>query len=397
MLTRILGLSTVAALAIGCAAATNAQTNSAPDAVRTETPIKHVIALIGENHSFDNVFATYRSKRDHFVSNLLSRRIVNPDGMPGPAAAEAAQSVVNIPLPSTYFMGTGFTKTPYLPFLPTPELGGAPNVPISLAQLLMELQTNPAAVQPPFDNTISDAQLAVIEPALETSDLFLLRTGATGAAGKTGPDTRVSHYNMLPNTVFQLTGPSLPYDAYSGDMVHRFYQMWQQSDCNVKNAAPVNPAGCLHDLYPYVGIERGDDSGSNAMGFFNVLKGDAPVMNKLAQEYALSDNFHQAIMGGTAANHVALGTGDAIFWTPFPGFPEPPAGIADPDPQSPTSDKYRVDGAWSNCSDASQPGVAAIVNYLATLPYRPDRNCEAGHFFMLNNLRPGFFPNGVPD
>ena len=73
MLTRILGLSTVAALAIGCAAATNAQTNSAPDAVRTETPIKHVIALIGENHSFDNVFATYRSKRDHFVSNLLSR------------------------------------------------------------------------------------------------------------------------------------------------------------------------------------------------------------------------------------------------------------------------------------------------------------------------------------
>ena len=121
------------------------------------------------------------------------RRIVNPDGMPGPAAAEAAQSVVNIPLPSTYFMGTGFTKTPYSPFLPTPELGGAPNVPISLAQLLMELQRNPAAVQPPFDNTISDAQLAVIEPALETSDLFLLRTGATGAAGKTGPDTRVSH------------------------------------------------------------------------------------------------------------------------------------------------------------------------------------------------------------
>jgi phospholipase C len=397
MLTRILGLSTVAALAIGCAAATNAQPNGAPDKIATGTPIKHLIVLIGENHSFDNVFATYRSKRDHFVSNLLSRRIVNPDGMPGLDAAEAAQSVVSIPLPSTYFMGTGITKTLYSPYLPTPELGGAPNHPTNLTELLTGLQTNPAAVQPPFDNTISDAQLAAIEPALETSDLFLLRTGATGAAGTTGPDTRVLHYNMLPNTVFQLTGPTLPYDSYTGDMVHRFYQMWQQSDCNVKNATRTDPAGCVRDLYPYVGIERGGDSGSNSMGFFNVLEGDAPVLNKLAQEYALSDNFHQAIMGGTAANHVALGTGDAIFWTTFNAITAPPGHIADPDPQSPTSDKYEADAEWTNCSDSSQPGVAAIVNYLATLPYHPDRNCEVGHFYTLNNLRPGFLPNGVVD
>ena len=26
----------------------------------TTTPIKHVVVIIGENHSFDNVFATYR-------------------------------------------------------------------------------------------------------------------------------------------------------------------------------------------------------------------------------------------------------------------------------------------------------------------------------------------------
>ncbi len=103
-------------------------------------------------------------------------------------------------------------------------------------------------------------------------------------------------------------------------------------------------------------------------------------------------------MGGTAANHVALGTGDAIFWTAFNGIATPPANrIANPDPQSSTSDKYKADREWSNCADSSQPGVSAIVRYLSTLPYHPDRNCEVGHFYMLNNLRPGFLPNGVID
>jgi phospholipase C len=390
------GAAVIALLAVGPWSAAPAE-DGATSTAKTVTPIKHLIVLIGENHSLDNVFATYRPKHGRSISNLLARGIINQDGSPGPNAAEASQFQVNPPLPASYFMGTGFTSTLYSPYLPTPELGHAPNRAISLTELLQGIQTNPAAVQPPFDNTISDAQLAAIEPALESSDLFLLRTGATGAAGTTGPDTRVTNFNTLPNTGFQLTGPSLPYDSYTGDMVHRFYQMWQQSDCNVKDATAVDPAGCLRDLYPYVGIERGDDSGANSMGFFNMRNGDAPVLRKLAKEYTLSDNFHQAIMGGTAANHVALGTGDAIFWTPFNGISVPPGQIADPDPQSPTSDKYQADAAWSNCSDSSQPGTAAIVKYLASLPYHPDRNCEVGHFYMLNNLRPGFLPNGVID
>jgi hypothetical protein len=82
---------------------------------------------------------------------------------------------------------------------------------------------------------------------------------------------------MLPNTVFPLTGPKLPYDSYTGDMVHRFYHMWQQSDCSVKTVTRANPSGCFGDLYPYVGIARGDDTGANSMGFFNMHEGDAPV------------------------------------------------------------------------------------------------------------------------
>jgi hypothetical protein len=46
--------------------------------------------------------------------------------------------------------------------------------------------------------------------------------------------------------------PNLPYDSYVGDTTHRFYQMWQQSDCSIRNATEDNPTGCLNDLYPFV-------------------------------------------------------------------------------------------------------------------------------------------------
>ena len=53
-----------------------------------------------------------------------------------------------------------------------------------------------------------------------------------------------------------------------------------------------------------------DREGARALGFYNVQAGDAPYFKYIADTYAMSDNFHQAIQGGTEANHVALGTGD---------------------------------------------------------------------------------------
>ncbi|GAC1432729.1 MAG: hypothetical protein NVS1B11_18780 [Terriglobales bacterium] len=50
----------------------------------TATPIKHVIVLIGENRTFDHVFATYQPKNGESISNLLSKGIINADGTPGP-------------------------------------------------------------------------------------------------------------------------------------------------------------------------------------------------------------------------------------------------------------------------------------------------------------------------
>jgi phospholipase C len=85
-------------------------------------------------------------------------------------------------------------------------------------------------------------------------------------------------------------------------MVHRLFHMWQQSDCDVRNATPGNPSGCLNDLYPFVGVARNDGSGSNAMGFRNMRSGDAPVLKRLADEYTMNDNYHQPVMGGRPAH-----------------------------------------------------------------------------------------------
>ncbi len=70
------------------AAPVRAQSDTESD---TATPIKHVIVLIGENRTFDNVFGTYVPREGQRVSNLLSKGIVESDGSPDKNAALAAQ------------------------------------------------------------------------------------------------------------------------------------------------------------------------------------------------------------------------------------------------------------------------------------------------------------------
>ena len=377
----------------------------------TVTPIKHVIVIIGENRTFDNLYGTYVPRRGQRVLNLLSQGIVRtPDGSPGPNMNAAEQFQISTINPVSYFISTKSLtnpgKAPYAT-LPTPEAGGAPPRAVTLGQL----DAHPADAAPPFDaHTFSTDQLATLSPEIARKDLPLLTTGATGLTNCTTdatkppsacaePDTRVAGFAHLPNTVFQITGPSLPYDSYTGDMVHRFFHMWQQSDCDVTSATPGNPSGCKNDLYPYVGISRGDDSGSNSMGFYNMLKGDAPVFKRLADEYTMSDNYHQPVMGGTAVQHTMLMTGDAQPWFPVSGFPtQPPAAqVANPNPKSATNNAYVNDSRWTKCGDLTQPGIQPIMTYLKSLSWRPDLSatkCEAGVYYMINNTRPGFLSNG---
>jgi phospholipase C len=370
---------------------------------KAQSPIQHVIVLIGENRTFDHIFATYTPRNGESVSNLLSKGIVNADGTPGPHFKKAQQFQAVAPFRTKYFISLDkHEKAPY-DVLPEPTLNFSPN----------------GTTPPPFPSATPPSILALIEPSLETTDLNLLTTGASGASNTftlPDPDTRVENFSALPNGPFPLEGRSLPYDSYTGDTTHRLFEMWQQSDCNIKNATRENPSGCLSDLYPFVITNYtnqidsvfdnppafDDNGGGNSMAFYNVQNGDAPVLKSLADEFSMSDNFHQSFMGGTGANHFMLGTGDAIFWSDGQGNPTtPPSHIANPDPLPGTDDVYTVDllfdGNFTECGNPDQPGIKPIRDYLKSLPYDPRPNCEPGHFYMVNNDSPGFLPDGTVD
>jgi len=141
-----------------------------------------------------------------------------------------------------------------------------------------------------------------------------------------------------------------------------------------------------------------DLEGGRSMGFYNVAKGDAPYLNYLADNFAMSDNFHQSIEGGTGANHVALGTGDAAWYSDGAGHAiTPPAlNTENPNPQPGTNNYYTQDGysggTYSDCADPGQPGASSVREYLASVHVKP--NCEHGHYYLLNNYAPGFFGDG---
>jgi len=355
---------------------------------KTDSPIKHVVVIVGENRTFDHVFATYKAKHGQHVDNLLSRHIINEDGTAGPAFGSVVQKTAVDSAPDGFLLSPPH-KAPYK-VLP-PALAGGPT--------------------DPFVSTIAEAQ--ELENGLPDDYYQFLLTGGTGLASG-AVDTRLPNPTTLPPGPFQLT-PGIPYDAYSASPVHRFYQMWQQLDCNVQHISFSNPSGCRMDLFPWVEVTIGAGNngatqppdfndmstgeGSTAMGFYNVQKGDVPYFKYLADNYAMSDNFHQSIEGGTGANHVFLGAGDEDWFSDGEGNPQVPPALntENPDPQAGTNNWYTQDGysggTYSDCADDHQPGVHAVNSYLKQIGIDP--HCEKGHYYLLNNYAPGYFGDGT--
>jgi phospholipase C len=379
----------------------------------TATPIKHVITIIGENRTFDHLFATYQPvNQSEKVLNLLSEGIVNVDGTPGPnyAAATQTQAMDTADVQQIYLNSP--PKTGPYTTLPPPLASGGP---------------------PPF-TTIADAQ--TFENGLPTDYYQYLTTGAVPASIKGNPDTRI-YYNgndvsHLPPGPYQLTnsnnpnGQYLTADDYAESPVHRFFQMWQQLDCS-------KSAGCLNDLFPWVEATVGAGNnglppsanftykeGAIAMGFYNVQQGDVPYFKELADTYWMSDNFHQSVQGGTGANHIMLGYGDLIWFSDGNDNPlTPPHNmmvgganggtvdeIENPNPLPGTNNWYIQDGygsttngkpygggSYAECADTSQPGVAALTAYLNSINVAP--NCQQGRYYLLNNYNPGYLGDGT--
>ncbi|MES2161699.1 MAG: alkaline phosphatase family protein [Pseudomonadota bacterium] len=307
------------------------------------TPIQHVIVLVGENRTFDNLYGVYEPRKGQTVANLLSKKIVNRDGTPGPRFADAAQKL-------------GLSSGAYTP---TPEFNGVYGT--------------------------------------------LPQPWAWGAFGQRQDVADARFPSNLPNGPFQITH-HVGYGAHTGDPTHRFFQMWQQVD------------GGKNDLFVWVADQTGPGpsnpaplapgrtgQGAVAMGFYNMARGDAPLFKRLADQYAIADNYHQPIMGGTTANYFALATADVGYYTEDGQAAVPPAKqIENPDAQPGTNNWYTEDGyrggTYVNCADPAQPGVAGIRALLAQLPYPAfnDGNCAPGHYYMVNNLDPAFGPLGEP-
>jgi phospholipase C len=348
---------------------------------QTASPIKHVIVLIGENRGLDHTFGVYKPKgKGETISNLLSKGIVNEDGTPGPNFSLAQQYSVGMQ-PSYYIGVPAAAKSPYnsVNAMPQPNTNGAP-----VAQ---------SATGAPFQNVTE----ASVEKDMDPANLDILTTGFTGLPGGS-LDTRIPGAGHLTGP-FPLQGASINDDDYTGDTTHRFYQDWQQNDCSVANSTKSNTSGCLNDLFPFVMVtySNGNSQGSS-MGFYNAEQGEAPILKMLADRFTLGDNFHQSFHGGTGANHVMLGTGDAIYWSDGNGNPTTPPSsmIANPNPKPGTNNAYTADQAFSACADFTQPGVGPIVSYLNNLPYAAEPNCQANHYYMLDNTNPGYLPNGAP-
>jgi phospholipase C len=396
-----------------------------------QSPIEHVIVIVGENRTFDHIFATYKPRPGESVDNLLSKGIVTANGKPGRNYSLAHQYTADA-RDAAVFQLSPKNKTLF-DVLPAPLNGGPTDV--------------------CKDNGICTlAQAKSSENGLAADYYQFLLTGGTALTGKV-PDTRIAGvtttapYSTLPPGPFQLTNShSLPYDAYAASPVHRFYQMWQQFDCDAAHISRQFPSGCLADLFAWTEVTVGAGTngvaqpsnfttnyapgavttgeGATAMEFYNVQQGDAPYSKFLADHYAMSDNYHQPGMGGTGLNSIMLGFGDAIWFSAADGNPAVPphqvqvlagtpnAGVVDevenPNPQPGTNNWWVQDGygrggggspvsgggSYTECSDTTQPGVAPIVDYLQALP-RPIRpNCDPGHYYLLNNYNPGYFGDG---
>ncbi len=363
------------------------------------TPIQHVIVVFGENRSFDHVFGTYVPKAGQTVHNLLSEGIVTTSGTPGKNFKKAHQYEAIDTI--TYEISP--TGKALWDILPPPLAGGDPTCSDTYGE--------------PF---CTESIAVAAEPNLSPSFDQYLITGATGITKK-NYDTRITNDLNLPPGPFQLTnGTTLTYDDYAASPIHRFYQMWQQTDCS---ASPKGVQTCKSDLFPWVEVSAGDSNGappptgftwtgegsvttgegSTSMGFYNVAQGDAPYLTSLAYQYTLLDNMHQSVMGGTGANHIALGYADAMAYTNGNGsIATPPLNqVENPNPQPGTNNYYTQDGyggalgggSYTNCSQESQPGVKPIVTYLGKLGINP--NCDDGNYYLLNNYDPGYNGDGT--
>jgi phospholipase C len=393
----------------------NPRAQDSPQSAQTATPIKHVVIVIGENRSFDNLFATFQpADTTQHVWNLLSQGIVTASGGRGPNFDAAAQHEASDTASDGFLLSP--PQTVIYTVLPRPST--------TEGDILFAPAKIPSYLSFLYGKAITN------EPGLAASDQKLLNDGGlldgTPPLINMIPDIRFP--NNLPNGPFQITSYA-KYSDTTGDPMHRFYQNWQQLDCSANNISSTNPSGCAADLFPWVSTTIGwgpivqntpppqpftnqsTFMGGVAMGFYNMSAGDVPYFASLANQYALSDNYHQFLPGGTGPNSISIGTAAPLVYSNSKGTPAKPIAsqVENPNAYPGSNNWYRQEGwaiqdsgntsnaSYTNCSDSTQPGVAPIMNFLGSLPYKAfnSGNCATGEYYLLNNQYPAYLRDGT--
>ncbi len=454
----------------------------------TRSRIKHLIVVIGENRSFDNLFATYLPPDPtQHVRNLLSEGIVDETGFPPgslagnppamPSQNQATDTSVyelsptqtgpyaNLPQPSTGLNGLPLSACALSSLLFAIGLEGPPTcTDIGLApadqQLLMLGGTHQPFYLPLLGlSPAEDCRYDLLQPDSNNPSQtipFLLPNGPYPLVNPGGVFTTFANVPAFdatkcqsigsPNSLlYGLGAPEAPPTATAvtdntGDPAHRFFQMWQQADCSIANATVANPSGCLHDLVTWVAVTQGwgitgqckpdianpsctppdpmdaqgTYQGGASMGIYNMAEGDLPIFQYFAQHYAINDNYHQPVMGGTGPNSQFMFTGDTYYFADPAGSGAPiiPSDdlVSDPDPQPGSNNFYTLDslpyadpgntsfGGAVDCADPTQPGVSAIADYESALPYAPFNggNCAPNTYYQINNEYPAYDHLGNP-
>ena len=153
-LSRRLGRLLLGASVATLALSQDARADVSIEQMRTASPIKHVIIIVGENRSFDHLFATYRPKSDdEHVLNLLSERIVKDDGSPSENFDRGHQfQITSAPNGGKYFISAGAANKTLYTTLPPPDVNGVQNPP---AAAILEL---PGDCRPPTNSSSALAE-----------------------------------------------------------------------------------------------------------------------------------------------------------------------------------------------------------------------------------------------
>ena len=359
------------ALAGGSSAVAQPGDGVAVAAPPTATPIKHVIVIIGENHTFDNVFGTYQppSRSARAQPPLRGHRHGHRR-----ARAERCEGEQRTRRPTR--RATRSTR---------PGHGCRTRRCRSRTRRTCRRRATARAATCPTRGS------------RPTSPTPRTRSPSTSRTSTTTASTRVRHVRVQRRVRRRPDPPLLPdvpggLEAASNDL-----WTWVHGTSGDSNGAPP----------PSPFTSESTDQGALDMGFYNMATGDAPVVQ--LPRAPLRD-VGQLPPGGDGRAPAPT----TSCWAPAtpPSTrtrtatrPPPPAGeIENPNPQpAPTTGTPRTataqsgttnGGSYSNCSDHTAPGVSGVFAYLTRCPTRSATCCAPGHYYLLNNYNPGYNVDG---